>query len=124
MTVASEKSVQDRAKRRIKARGCYLLTTSSPRPHSGRAGLLDLNVSAYGYWVSFEMKRPGNRRKATALQQLTIDNIRASGGMAYVADDPEMVELVLETLAEADVLGLNPAQARAKVDAALAAEGW
>lgn len=47
-----------------------------------RVGIPDILACIKGVFVAVELKSP--RGKASALQTLNIDNIRESGGMAYI----------------------------------------
>jgi len=51
----------------------------------GRHGVPDIFVCLKGDFVAIELKSgPG---KATMLQEITLDNIRKAGGMAFVANE-------------------------------------
>lgn len=61
----------------------------------GEAGIPDIIVSLNGKFIGIEVKRPGNERGTTKLQDYALENIRASGGVAFVASNVETVKTQL-----------------------------
>lgn len=60
---------------------------------AARAGVPDIFVCIDGRFVAFEVKAPGN--KPTALQEMNLTRIKASGGIACVVNDvQEVIEVV------------------------------
>lgn len=58
----------------------------------GVVGVPDLIGSREGRMFAIEVKAPGNEGRLTALQALTLDAIRASGGLTCVATCVQDVE--------------------------------
>ncbi len=61
----------------------------------GKAGVSDLLVCLKGHFVAIEVKAPGRLDGATPLQEKFIRDVVAAGGIGMVADDVEVVRVVL-----------------------------
>lgn len=57
----------------------------------GRSGVPDFLVCHNGYFIAIETK--AGKGKATALQNLEMEKIRASGGATYVINEQNLAEL-------------------------------
>lgn len=65
----------------------------------GTAGIPDIIVCAKGRFVALEVKLPGGRYGATALQQKTIRDIQEAGGAAAVVRSvDEAIQIVKEAM--------------------------
>jgi len=91
----SEQAIQNRIMTYLKKLGAYSLKVIS----AGKNGVPDIIVSLDGRFVGIEVKRPGEQ--PTALQSYNIEQIRKSGGVAFVADS---IQSVKEQLKEQGVL--------------------
>lgn len=63
---------------------------------NGRVGVPDLIACYRGFFVAFEVKRPGG--KATKIQEHEIERIKKCGGRAYVVDRSREVEKALNRI--------------------------
>jgi hypothetical protein len=61
----------------------------------GTHGVPDIICCVNGLFVGIEVKAPGKLRTLTENQKRHLEAIKASGGMAFVADDVEVVENML-----------------------------
>jgi hypothetical protein len=88
----SEKSLERRAMEWLRAQpGCWAF-----KSHGGpfqQAGLPDIVGCYEGRFFGLELKMPGN--KPTRLQEITLEHIRNSGGIAGVCYSLEDVKAVL-----------------------------
>jgi hypothetical protein len=58
-------------------------------------GIPDIVVCLKGRFVGIEVKRPGNEQGTTPLQDLALQRITASGGLAFVASNVTTVKTQL-----------------------------
>ncbi|MDE2101522.1 MAG: VRR-NUC domain-containing protein [Patescibacteria group bacterium] len=59
------------------------------------SGLPDIVGCLHGRFIGIEVKRPGRENTLTPLQVATLEAIRKSGGIAFMATSPEAaVEMV------------------------------
>lgn len=79
-----EATVKKAVKKRLKELGAY---QHWPVQHGRGSRTLDCIGCYKGFYFGIETKRPGN--KPTALQENTIEEINAAGGMTFVIDTPE-----------------------------------
>ena len=59
------------------------------------AGIPDIIACYRGYFVAIEVKSPTGKGRASDIQKLKIRAIRESGGVAFITDNIEDVERVL-----------------------------
>lgn len=64
----------------------------------GQVGIPDFICCFRGTLVAIETKAPGNIKGVTANQQRVIDEIKASGGLALVADSVDSLIPVFDML--------------------------
>lgn len=89
-----ERDVKKRVVEVLKTLGAYYFY---PMSHGySSSGVADIVCCIKGRFVAIECKAGGN--KPTALQQLNIDRVRATGGHAFVIDDSWTTETITELL--------------------------
>jgi Holliday junction resolvase len=83
MAQTPEKRVKTKVESVLKSEGAYYFF---PATHGyGRSGVPDIIACVNGRFLAIECKAGGN--KPTALQVREIENIRAAGGVAVVANE-------------------------------------
>ena len=88
MTQISEKRITKKMKELLKQRfgGFWFKVHGGPFQ---AAGIPDLIGCAEGCFIAIEVKRPERMDQVSTLQAVTLDQISRSGGLAFVACDPE-----------------------------------
>jgi len=74
-----EQTIQKEIIKYLESIGAYTIKTI----RTNRAGTPDIIACLNGRFIAIEVKRKGN--KATPLQLAKIEQIRASGGIAFIA---------------------------------------
>jgi hypothetical protein len=92
-----EGRVKDKIRKWLKEEGAYVF---SPVQTGMGSRTLDLLVCLCGRFVAIEVKRHGG--KATRLQLQVIEDIRATGGIAFCTDSLEHCQ---QTIWEWDIFG-------------------
>lgn len=91
MAQTPEKRVKTRVESVLKSEGAYYFF---PATHGyGRSGVPDIIACVNGRFLAIEYKAGAN--KPTALQVREIENIRAAGGVAVVANEENWDEVRL-----------------------------
>lgn len=90
-----EKKVENDIKRFLEKKSAWYLKVhgSALQP----AGTPDILCCYKGRFIAIEVKRP-NGGKVSALQKLKMKQIEQSGGIAFVANDVEVVKDVFQKL--------------------------
>lgn len=89
MAQTPEKRVKTKVESILKGEGAYYFF---PATHGyGRSGVPDIIACVNGHFLAIECKAGGN--KPTALQVREIENIRAAGGVAVVANEENWDEV-------------------------------
>ena len=87
MANTPEGKVKDAIKKFLKERGAwYFMPVSNGM---GQVGIPDIICCYKGVFVAIEAKAPGKLHTVTANQQRVIDEIKAHGGIAVVADSTD-----------------------------------
>lgn len=89
-----EKDIQAEIVRKLKKRA-QSFTWKNHSTYYSRAGIPDVMHIEQGILFAIEVKRPG--KKATPLQQITLDKLNAYGAISLVAYDWQMVEDVINS---------------------------
>ena len=92
-----EKVIKDAVKRRLKKIGAY---AHWPVQMGLGEVCLDCHGCFRGKYFGIETKAPG--KKPTKLQELTIERIRAAGGLAFVIDSVEQANELFSDYIESD----------------------
>jgi Holliday junction resolvase len=87
-----EKDVQRQIIKYLEGKGYYVIKTIQ----TNKAGTPDiLGCTTKGEFFAIEVKDFGKKKNVTKLQQLHIDTINKTGGLAFVADCIEDVKGLL-----------------------------
>ncbi len=84
----SEQKIQKQITDYLFSLGCYQFKVIS----ANKKGILDLTVCYKGRFISIEVKTPKTQKNISALQGYNIKQIKANGGIAFVAWTVEQVE--------------------------------
>lgn len=104
MAMTPEAKVKDKVKKLLKDRKAWFYMPV--QNGMGKVGIPDFIGTYRGLFFAIETKAPNKNptteeqrwNKATANQQMRIEEIRNAGGVAIVADDVEQVHMMLETM--------------------------
>lgn len=91
-----EKTLEKKIVEYLKARGFYTWKVHGSAYQ--RAGLPDIQAIRDGKLLWLEIKAPGKKHRATALQLATIRKLQAHGVNATVVDDLETVKQIVENM--------------------------
>jgi hypothetical protein len=91
-----EKRIKDIVKRRLADEFNTLMYRFAPVQNGMGSPTLDVLYCVDGLWFWIETKAPG--KEPTPRQDLTIAAIRAAGGICYVVDSAELVEMVIKDI--------------------------
>lgn len=98
MAQTPENKVKNAVKKELKARGIwYYMPVQNGM---GVVGIPDLICCWRGKFLAIETKAPGKRGNVTANQRRRLDEIAASGGLAWVIDDVEELKELLDAYQE------------------------
>jgi hypothetical protein len=89
MALTPERKVKNQCVEILKKNGAYYFFPASNG--LGRAGIPDIIVCLYGYFLAIECK--AGKGKTTALQDRELQRIRNGGGVALVINEHNMEEL-------------------------------
>ena len=89
MAITPERKVKNQCVEIIKRHGAYYFFPAANG--LGRAGIPDIIVCLYGYFLAVECK--AGKGKTTALQDRELQRIRNAGGVALVINEYNMEEL-------------------------------
>jgi len=89
MALTPERKVKNQCVEILKKNGAYYFFPASNG--LGRAGIPDIIVCLYGYFLAVECK--AGKGKTTALQDRELQRIRDAGGVALVINEHNMDEL-------------------------------
>jgi Holliday junction resolvase len=89
MALTPERKVKNQCVEILKKHGAYYFFPASNG--LGRAGIPDIIVCLYGYFLAVECK--AGKGKTTALQDRELQRIRNGGGVALVINEHNMDEL-------------------------------
>lgn len=87
-----EKNIVAAILRHLKARPCCFAWKTHGGMY-GTSGIPDIIACVDGRFAAFEVKQPG--RKLTALQESSIEKIRAAGGLACMVTSVKEVQAAL-----------------------------
>lgn len=90
--MALEKKIENKIKAHLKSIGAYVIKHHGNK--FSQVGVPDLLVCYKGRFIGIEVKTPDG--KPTALQLHNIEEIQKSGGVAFIADNLEIVKKKLE----------------------------
>lgn len=92
MAQMKEKQIENQIKKWLEQQGYWWMKVHGDLFQ--KAGVPDILACINGRFVGIEVKRPGG--KVSALQKYNIEQIRASGGVAFVATSIEEVRFNLD----------------------------
>lgn len=92
MAQTKEKQIENQIKKWLEQQGYWWMKVHGDLFQ--KAGVPDILACINGRFVGIEVKRPGG--KVSALQEYNIEQIRASGGVAFVATSIEEVRFNLD----------------------------
>lgn len=92
MAQKKEKQIENQIKKWLEQQGYWWMKVHGDLFQ--KAGVPDILACINGRFVGIEVKRPGG--KVSALQEYNIEQIRASGGVAFVATSVEEVRFNLD----------------------------
>ena len=89
----NEGQLTSQIKTLLKVRGAYCEKIFGGGFQS--SGIPDILACYHGYFVAIEVKSPTGKGRASDIQKLKIKAIRDAGGVAFITDNIEDVERVL-----------------------------
>lgn len=89
----NESQLVSQIKNYLKSKGAYCEKIFGGGFQS--AGIPDIIACYRGYFVAIEVKSPTGKGRASDIQKLKIRAIREAGGVAFITDNIEDVEQVL-----------------------------
>lgn len=89
----NESQLVSQIKNYLKSKGAYCEKIFGGGFQS--AGIPDIIACYRGYFVAIEVKSPTGKGRASDIQKLKIRAIREAGGVAFITDNIEDVERVL-----------------------------
>lgn len=92
MAAVKEKTIENQIKKWLEQHGYWWMKVHGDIYQ--KSGVPDILACINGKFVGIEVKRPGG--KTSALQDYNIEQIRASGGVAFVATSVEEVRTKLD----------------------------
>ncbi len=109
MAMTPEAKVKEKVKQLLKRNGAWFYMPV--QNGMGKVGIPDFIGTYKGLFFAVETKAPNKTpttedqrwNKATANQQMRIEEIRDAGGIAIIADDVTQVQQMLDTLDAIDV---------------------
>jgi hypothetical protein len=106
-----ETRLHNKMVKRAQERGAWVA-----KIHGGiySSGIPDLLLCYRGYFIGIEVKLPGNRKGATALQAAQLRQIRAAGGYGYVLRRVEDLDRILDRIDKRCELTLRAFKGRRK----------
>ncbi|MER2058002.1 MAG: VRR-NUC domain-containing protein [Niallia sp.] len=92
MAQTTEKKIENQIKKWLEKQGYWWMKVHGDLFQ--KSGVPDILACINGRFVGIEVKRPGG--KVSALQDYNIEQIRASGGVAFVATSVDEVRFNLD----------------------------
>ena len=97
----NESQLTSQIKNLLKSRGAYCEKIFGGGFQA--SGIPDILCCYHGYFVAIEVKSPTGKGRASDIQKLKIKAIRDAGGVAFITDNIEDVERVLNFIDEGNL---------------------
>lgn len=92
----SESELQTDMINYLKSKGIYNININPGR--FMRAGIPDLICCVKGLFVAIEVKRPDGKGKLSKLQEINIEQIKESGGVAIAFSSYELFKILIDEI--------------------------